>query len=140
MYRFSRSIYKTLAPVLAEDPNDPSGHDGRDDLLRASEATIERLAFDPDFATPARSLFEQVRWRFPLAEHARVRRVIENRIALARAFLATLSPEELSALGRRCVAYRRDGAPCQRPPAPNSDHCPSHRHLAEPLVEAAAHA
>jgi hypothetical protein len=136
MYRFSRSIYRELAPLILDDPENPTGQEARDSLLRASEATIERLAFDPDFAAPARSLFEQVRWRFDFADQEKVRRVIESRLALAREYLKSLSSEELSSLGRRCVAYRRDGTPCQRPPTPGSHHCPSHRHLAEPLVEA----
>jgi hypothetical protein len=38
---------------------------------------------------------------------------------------------------RACQAMTRKGRPCQRPPLPRSDYCPSHQHLTETFEELA---
>ena len=45
---------------------------------------------------------------------------------------------ELDGVPRECRAHTRKGTPCQREPLPGRDYCPSHKHLEEAFVEAAA--
>ena len=120
-HHLSRMLYRQLAPLLRE------GRD-RQRLLDACEATMTRLATDPDyFAKPERFLFCEVRPLFGLSEQLRVRLIIDLEIATARRAL-----ESLRALERRnCSAFTRSGSPCRREPADNSRYCPSHRHLEE---------
>jgi hypothetical protein len=86
--------------------------------------TRRRLANEPDFAHPARFLFEEIRVHFPLAEQLWVRRTVEVHIAVAQQLIAQIPRTE-----RPCPSFTRSGTPCQREPAPGSDYCPSHRHL-----------
>ena len=133
MYRFSRSIYRELAPRI--DGDEVVRATARNHLLEASEATIRRLATDGRyFARPARKLFSEIRDHFALAEQVHVHMVVERNIELAIEFLEQL-PEEIRFEGqtRQCPASTRKGAPCQREPRPGREYCPSHRHLEEPL-------
>lgn len=133
MYRFSRSIYRELAPRVVEDPKDETGCGNRQALLEACEGAIRRLMTDGRyFARPARSLFNDVRVYFALGDQALVWRVIDRNLALAQQCLE-LMPEELVLDGepRECRAHTRKGTPCQREPLPGSDYCPSHKHLEE---------
>ena len=136
MYRFSRSIYRELAPRMIESK--PGCGPARQDLLEACESTIERLAYDRRyFARPARSLFEQVRTHFSISDQLHVFRVIERNIALAIEYLEQMPSElGLDGLPRQCRASTRRGTPCQREPLPGRDYCPSHKHLEEPLEAA----
>jgi len=138
MYRFSRSIYRELAPRVIEDPRDPTGCANKQAVLDSCEAAIRRLAYDGRyFARPARSLFNQVRLHFAIQDQARTWAVIERNIALALNFLEQM-PEELGVDGaeRQCRAHTRKGTPCQRDPLPNRDYCPSHKHLEETFESA----
>ena len=137
MYRFSRSIYRELAPRVIEDSQDGSAC--RQQLLQACEATMRRLAFDRRyFARPARSLFSEVRVHFPISEQLFVYKVIERNVNLAVEFLEKLPPDvALDGVPRRCHASTRKGKPCQREPLPGRDYCPSHKHLEEPAEELA---
>ena len=133
MYRFSRSIYRELATHIDERVGIESVTAARQDLLRACEATIRRLAGDRRyFARPAKTLFSEVREHFALAEQVRVYVVIERYIDLAIDFLEQL-PDDVSLDGtpRNCLASTRKGTPCQREPLPGRDYCPSHKHLEE---------
>jgi len=131
MYRFSRSIYRELAPRAIGD----SQGSCRQQLLESCEQTMERLARDRRyFARPARSLFNEVRTQFPLSEQHLVYRVIERNINLATAYLERMPGElGLDGVPRSCRASTRRGTPCQREPLPGRDYCPSHKHLEEPL-------
>ena len=136
MYRFSRSIYRELAPRVIEDDHE-DGSEARQRLLDACEATIRRLTADGRyFARPARSLFNEVRTLFPFAEQLRAWMVIERNIDLALEHLARL-PEGVALSGqpRQCRAHTRKGTPCQREPLPGRDYCPSHKHLEEVFAE-----
>jgi len=131
MYRFSRSIYRELAPSVVEDANDPTGCHNKLQVLDACEGTIRRLTYDGRyFAKPARSLFGEVRCHFAISDQLRVWRVIETNIELALEHLAQL-PEGagLDGVPRQCHAHTRKGTPCQREPLPGRDYCPSHKHL-----------
>lgn len=133
MYRFSRSIYRELAPHIEDRDGIESVTAARHDLLRACEATIRRLAGDRRyFARPAKTLFTEVREHFALAEQVRVYMVIERYLDLAVDFLENL-PDDVSLDGspRNCLASTRKGTACQREPLPGRDYCPSHKHLEE---------
>jgi hypothetical protein len=135
MYRFSRSIYRELAPrVIAEERADRAAQQA---LLSACEATITRLAYDRRyFAKPARTLFREVRRHFPISEQLFVYKVIDQNLTLAIDFMARLPAEVgLDGLPRQCRASTRKGKPCQREPLPGRDYCPSHKHLEEPAEE-----
>ena len=132
MYRFSRCIYRELAPRV-EDRGDVATSQARHKLLEASEATMRRLAGDRrHFARPTRTLFNEVREHFALAEQVRVYMVIERYVDLAVDHLERL-PDDVSLDGtpRNCLASTRKGTPCKREPLPGRDYCPSHKHLEE---------
>ena len=139
MYRFSRSIYRELAPYAnGADPREADGCLARQQLLESCESTMRRLAHDRRyFARPTRTLFSEVRTLFPITEQLRVYKVIDRYITLAIEHLATL-PEHgigLDGLPRECRASTRKGTPCQREPLPGRDYCPSHKHLEEAVEE-----
>jgi hypothetical protein len=134
MYRFSRSIYRQLAPLVEGDEITRST--ARHQVLEASEATIRRLATDGRyFARPARTLFNEIRGHFPLAEQVHVYMVVDRYLDLAIDFIEAL-PEDVTLNGqpRQCPASTRRGTPCRRDPRPGRDYCPSHRHLEETFV------
>jgi hypothetical protein len=131
MYRFSRSIYRELAPMVVEDVSDPTECRNKQQVLDACEGAIRRMTCDGRyFAKPARSLFGEVRGHFEMGNQLRVWRVIETNIELALEHLARL-PEGagLDGVPRQCHAHTRKGTPCQREPLPARDYCPSHKHL-----------
>ncbi len=133
MYRFSRSIYREIAPAIIEDERDLTGCTNKQAVLDACEEVIRRLAYDRRyFARPARALFNDVRMHFALNDQLRVWMVIDRNIALALEFLDN-KPEELvlDGIERQCRAHTRKGTPCQREPLPGRDYCPSHKHLEE---------
>lgn len=134
MYRFSRAIYRELAPAVLPAAGDPDGRRSRAAFLRSCEAMVERIAADRSFACPGRFLFEEVRGRFALADQVRARIVIERHIGLAQRYLQQAMPEELP-LEPRCVASNRNGVRCRRPPIKGSEYCPSHRRLEAPVAE-----
>jgi hypothetical protein len=133
MYRFSRSIYREIAPAIIEDERDPTGCTNKQQVLDSCEEVIRRLAHDRRyFARPARALFNDVRMHFAFKDQLRVWTVIDRNIALALEFLDN-KPEELvlDGIERQCRAHTRKGTPCQREPLPGRDYCPSHKHLEE---------
>jgi hypothetical protein len=135
MYRFSRSIYREVAPYVIEDDRS-NGTTNRQRVLDACEAAMRRLAFDRRyFARPARSLFGEVRTYFPIQEQLRVYRVVERNVQLAIEHLERLPEDGIGLDGQptQCNAHTRKGTPCQRTPLPGRDYCPSHKHLEEPL-------
>jgi hypothetical protein len=133
MYRFSRSIYRELAPRVIEDPSDQTGCRNKQRVLDACEAAIRRLTTDRRyFARPARSLFNEVRVHFAMSDQLRVWMVIERNVNLAQEFLARMPDRSGLAGGpRQCQAHTRRGTPCRREPLPSKDYCPSHKHLEE---------
>jgi len=134
MYRFSRAIYRELAGEIIEDAHclgQPANHER---VLRACEAVIERLATDRHyFAHPARTLFTDIRWYFPMKAQPRVLHVIERYLACADAVLRQQPQNGYDIHGNplQCRATTRKGSPCQRMPLPHNGYCPSHQHLAE---------
>jgi hypothetical protein len=133
MYGFSRAIYRELAHEIIEDPSGERQNVNHERVLRACEAAVERLATDRHyFARPARTLFGEIRWYFPLTSQQRVLRVVERYIAALDQFLRSLPKNGLDVNGNplQCRASTRKGSPCQRMPLPHNGYCPSHQHLA----------
>jgi hypothetical protein len=137
MYRFSRQIFTDIKDSIDPHPDTISVAEARRRVLRACETTIERLASEPRyFPRPARSLFQEIRWYFPMTEQTRVYHAIEKTIRIAHHFIQ----DEIERSGEGnvtpCRATTRKGKPCQRTPLPGREYCPSHAHLEEPLTTA----
>jgi hypothetical protein len=133
MYRFSRSIYREIAPRIGQGQDPETCSAARLEVLEACEATMRRMAYDGRyFARPARTLFTEIRDHFPLADQVYVYMVVERYVSLAVDHLAQLPADVgLDGRPRHCMASTRKGQPCQREPLPGRDYCPSHKHLEE---------
>lgn len=131
MYRFSRSMYRELAPLVQENGVTPP--EARRHVLDACEATMRRLAYDRRyFARPARSLFTDIRTHFPIHSQLYVYEVVNRHVKLALRHLEEM-PDTIGLDGqpRQCRASTRKGTSCRRDPLPGRDYCPSHKHLEE---------
>ena len=140
MYQFSRSLYRELGPLVVEDRYG-TAWENRQHFLQASEAAFKRLASDRHyFAKPARSLFNDVRVYFPIQSQLRVHQTISKYMAVATQYVDEREREGISLDGSPlcCHASTRKGTACQRVPLPGSKYCPSHKHLEETFVSAAA--
>ena len=134
MYQFSRGIYRELSPLIDCHQPGHSALEARFGLLRACEASVERLASDRHyFARPARTLFGDIRAYFPVCRQEQVYHVVERYMALADEFVAQLPRNGFDMHGnpRQCRAVTRRGTACQRTPLAVNGYCPSHQHLAE---------
>ncbi len=135
MYRFSRAIYRELAPYVLESRSDSGRESSHEQVLRECEAAVRRLATDRHyFAKPARTLFCDIRGYFPMSAQAGVRRVVDHYITLAQRFLAENPVAAYASVCDEpptCRATTRKGATCQRVPLPHNGYCPSHQHLAD---------
>jgi hypothetical protein len=108
------------------------GGDPHDYIGGAVELVAGRLADGGPFRAPARTLFEDVRWCFPLNRQARVRVLVDVWVRAVEREVAALKDSGLDADGNplRCPVFTRQGRQCQRPPRPHNGYCPSHQHLA----------
>lgn len=142
MYQFSRAIYRELAPYITAPGRAGSnsaaaeaGKSNHEQVLRACEAAIERLATDRHyFARPARTLFWDIRMYFPMSEQTRAHRVVVRYMGLAQRYLAEnprAAHASVSDEPPQCRATTRKGAACQRTPLAHNGYCPSHQHLAD---------
>jgi hypothetical protein len=134
MYRFSRAIYREIAPAIIEPEHAANPYGNHERVLRMVEATIERMATDRHyFARPARTLFKDVRVYFPMNSQLHVLHVIECYLAHADEFMRTQPQNGYDLAGNplQCRASTRKGTQCQRVPLPHNGYCPSHQHLAE---------
>ncbi len=133
MFQFSRAIYRELA----EDIDVRAACRGRtahEHVLHACEGTMERLSTDRHyFARPARTLFNDIRFCFPMKTQLRVWQVVSAYVAAAEAYLDRLPKAGCDVNGNplQCRATTRKGTACQRMPLPHNGYCPSHQHLAE---------
>jgi hypothetical protein len=130
IYQVSRSLYRHLSAELTGPPE--TGVQQRRRVLDACEMTMSRIEQEPDFAKPARFLFEEVRLLFPVWQQGYVRCLIERHVELAQLALSLAPPTE-----QPCAAHTRKGSPCRRAARPESRYCPSHRHL-DSMVETPA--
>jgi hypothetical protein len=138
MYHFSRAIYRQLAPYILDEQSCSGGCSNREAVLRGCERSMERLWTDRrHFAKPARTLFNDIRIYFSLASQLSVYLIVRRHVELALDFLSEHPEQEYQAngLARSCQAMTRKGQPCQRPPLPRSEYCPSHQHLTENFDE-----
>ena len=138
MFHFSRAIYRDLAPYVLEDKPSAQRESNRALVLNECESTIERLMTDRRyFARPSRTLFNDVRPYFSIADLPRVYAIIDRNVQLALRFLNQVPDYiyDTNGLPRRCQAMTRKAKPCQRQPLPGSDYCPSHQHLTETFEE-----
>ncbi|MDX8150912.1 hypothetical protein SK069_04845 [Patulibacter brassicae] len=130
MYHLSRALYRDVIRSLP----DRGRRESQEHVLRACESTMERLVTDRHyFAHPAKSLFNEIRFLFPMASQARVWRIVQlyvGRISTELERRPDLG-HELTGTKPTCQATTRRGAPCQRDPLPGSRYCPSHQHLTE---------
>ena len=131
MYRFSRAIYLETRELIAGDDLAETT-EARRRVLTACEATMERLAKDSRyFADPAKSLFSDIRYYYPIREQERVFHVVKTYLAAALQFLEKEQERAVTEGAMlRCRAQTRKGKACQRTPLPDSNFCPSHQHLA----------
>ena len=133
MFQFSRAIYRELAADIDARAGCP-GVTAHEHVLKACETTMDRLASDRHyFARPARTLFNDIRFCFPMRTQERVYRVVTAYISAAEAYLDRLPKAGCDANGNplQCRATTRKGTACQRMPLPHNGYCPSHQHLAE---------
>ena len=131
MYRFSRAIYLETRELVAGD-TDHEIAEARRRVLVACESTMERLAKDSRyFADPAKSLFSDIRYYFPIRMQERVYHIVKTYTASALTFMESEQERAVTEGAMlRCRAQTRKGKPCQRTPLPESNFCPSHPHLA----------
>jgi hypothetical protein len=134
MYHLSRSIYRDLAPDIAEDGRRSDGPTNHERVLRACEAAVHRLATDCHyFARPSKTLFNDIRIYFPMSRQARVYCVVDRYMRFAKDYFASqpLAGFDLEGNRLECRATTRRGTPCRRLPLAHNGYCPSHQHLAE---------
>ena len=133
MYQFSRSLYRELGPLVVEDRYGTACHN-RQIFLQSCECAFKRLAADRHyFARPARTLFNDIRFYFPMGSQERVYCVVRRYVDAADEWLAQMPRQGYDANGNplQCRATTRKGTACQRMPLPHNGYCPSHQHLAE---------
>ena len=138
MYQYSRAIYRSIKDLIDPYVDTEAQLEYRRSVLGACEATMERLASDPEyFANPDKTLFQDIRRYFPITQQAQVAWAVTEGVSAAVAFV-----EEQIEAGAfdggvaRCRATTRKGKPCQRTPLPERDYCPSHQHLERSKVAA----
>src|SRR5256885_14849521 len=93
MYQFSRAIYRDLAAYIEDDT--PCTRDGgaHAAVLRACEATVERMATDRHyFKRPARTLFQDIRIYFPMGQQAKVCATVTRYLTPAEQWLQQHPP------------------------------------------------
>ena len=138
MYQYSRAIYRSIRHLVDPYAGPDSQVHYRREVLEACEQTMERLARDPHyFATPDRTLFQDIRRYFPITAQAEVAWAVREGVAAAVAFVEEqIEAGALDGGVARCRATTRKGKPCQRTPLPDRDYCPSHQHLERSKVAA----
>ena len=96
MYQFSRSMYRELGPLVVGDRYG-SACVNRQHFLQACENAFQRLASDRHyFARPSRTLFNDVRFFFPMCEQVRVYRVVDRYMRVAAHFVDEREREGIS--------------------------------------------
>ena len=114
MYQFSRSLYRELGPLVVADRYG-TACDNRQNFLASCENAFQRLASDRHyFARPSRTLFNDVRFFFPIAEQIRVFRVIEKYMRVATQFVDEREREGISLDGCHSVVRGDEPARFER--------------------------
>jgi hypothetical protein len=138
MYQYSRAIYRSIRDLVDPYGGRSQRLEARRAVLCACQATMERLARDPEyFSRPDRALFQDIRRYFPITAQAQVAWAVREGVAAAVAFVEEqLEAGMLDGATARCRATTRKGKPCQRTPLPDREYCPSHQHLEHEPVAA----
>jgi hypothetical protein len=126
-------MYRQLAPYIASARPGTSAQDDHAVVLRECEAAVERLVTDRHyFAHPTRTLFNDIRWCFPVGVQRQVRTIVSVYMGYVSEFAARQPAHGCDANGNpvACRATTRKGTPCQRTPLSHNGYCPSHQHLA----------
>jgi hypothetical protein len=121
MYALIRSLFRDLHPLMI----DPAGCREQSVLIDACQSLTQRILLQEAPARPARSLFREVRYLFPVHHQERVLEIIRVHVDAGERLAMSLEPYR----HRRCEAFSRKGHPCQREALPGLTYCPSHRHL-----------
>lgn len=126
MLEFSRALYRELA----DDVDPARATAAQRHVLASSEECMRRLATDRRyFAHPARKLFRDIRWCFPVTRQDKVHRAVCLAVRAAERHLDEQPYRAADGMPLRCPTITRHGEPCQRAPLPETGFCPSHRHL-----------
>jgi hypothetical protein len=122
-YGLSRSLYRAAASCAKRSPLDDQD---RLRLLDACQYAIQRLADAPSSARCVRRwLYREVRSGYALEDQPILSAALGRMIGLAVDVIAETKRNQV----RPCSALTRGGSPCQRQARPDSELCPSHRHL-----------
>ena len=134
MERFSRELWRALAPSLMPDPRRPGWSE--EYLLEVCEAGIARLAADPrSHPMASRSLFTAARSLMRAQDQLRAAQLIEAHFNRARAFFeAERGRAGAPGLTPRCAALNRKGKPCGRDPLWGTPFCVSHTVRPQPVA------
>ena len=125
MQRFTRDLWLALKPTLMPDPRRPGWSERY--LLQACEATVARLAADPQSEPmAARTLFSSARSLIRAQDQLRASELNERHLARARAHFQTQRGAQGLDGTPRCAALNRKGKPCGREPMWGTPFCVSH--------------
>jgi hypothetical protein len=125
MHRLTRDLWRALKPSLMPDPRRPGWSERY--LLQACEATVARLAADPQSEPMAsRTLFSTARSLMRAQDQLRASDVIERHLARARAYFETQRGAQGLGGAPRCAALNRKGKPCGCEPMWGTPFCVSH--------------
>jgi hypothetical protein len=125
LHRFTRDLWRALKPSLMPDPRRPGWSERY--LLQACEATVARLAADPQSEPmAARTLFSTARSLMRAQDQLRTSDVIDRHLARARAYFETQRGAQGLDGAPRCAALNRKGRPCGREPMWGTPFCVSH--------------
>ena len=127
----SQTLFRALRSDIDPRAVCPGG-DPYDHVAAAIDRATARLAAERQlFRRPQRTLFQDIRWCFPLSRQRRVWTLVVAWVPKVDAHLDTLRSAGVDAAGNplRCPVFTRKGTPCERPPLPHNGHCPSHQHL-----------
>ena len=93
-HHLGRALYRRLVQLLEHDYGSRDTERAREILLHACEMTMMRLANEREyFAAPERFLFNSIRVLYPSDMQTRVRRIIDEHLAVATG----LAREEVAA-------------------------------------------
>src|SRR3982750_1019787 len=138
MYQYSRAIYRSIKDLIDPYVDGRTQLEYRREVLAACEGTMERLASDPHyFAKPDKALFQDIRRYFPITVQAQVAWAVTHGVGAAVEFIE----DQIESGAFEGGGARRPGSPgrdkpCQRPPLPERDYCPSHQRLDRSKVAA----
>ncbi|HEY8466767.1 MAG TPA: hypothetical protein VIL04_08180 [Solirubrobacterales bacterium] len=134
MHKFSRNLFRELAPAIASTGNPERDAAERQHVLEQCELVIHRIATEPHFKDPERFLFQAIRTRFLFQDQRWVRQVIDRRLGEFKR-LVLEDPEAIGVV-LNCAAYSSRGRPCRKQAIPGLGFCEAHQDWAGVEAEA----